>query len=165
MSENAPRMRRELSRFLKFTVVGTIGAVVDFGTFNLLHSLFSVPFLPAGAISFAFAVTSNFLFNRYWTYPDSRTKPVPQQAIQFTLVNAVGLMIRTPVLAFAEMPMIRFASRLIDSIATTCPSCATGVSAISPELLGRNFALAIAVLLVLFWNFGINRIWTYSDVS
>jgi putative flippase GtrA len=30
-------------------------------------------------------------------------------------------------------------------------------------VLGRNFALAIAVIVVLFWNFGVNRIWTYSD--
>jgi hypothetical protein len=31
--------------------------------------------------------------------------------------------------------------------------------------LGRNLALALAVLIVLLWNFAANRLWTYSDVS
>jgi len=30
-------------------------------------------------------------------------------------------------------------------------------------IIGRNAALALAVIVVLFWNFSINRIWTYSD--
>jgi putative flippase GtrA len=34
---------------------------------------------------------------------------------------------------------------------------------LSPTTLGRNLALAAAVVLVLSWNFGANRIWTYSD--
>lgn len=165
MTTDAPRLRRELSRFLKFTVVGTVGAIVDFGTFNLLLALLSVPYLIAGGISFACAVTNNFLLNRYWTYPDSRAKPVAQQAIQFALVNAVGLLIRTPVLAFAETPMIHLAQWLIGAITTSFPEIAAAASAVDPSLLGRNFALALAVLIVLFWNFGINRIWTYSDVQ
>jgi putative flippase GtrA len=31
--------------------------------------------------------------------------------------------------------------------------------------VGENMALAVAVAVVLFWNFGINRVWTYSDVK
>ena len=31
---------KEVTRFLRFAVVGTIGAVVDFGVFNLLSSVF-----------------------------------------------------------------------------------------------------------------------------
>jgi putative flippase GtrA len=165
MTPTSPRIQRELSRFLKFTVVGTIGAVVDFGTFNLLLTLLHTPYLIAGGISFACAVTNNFLLNRYWTYPDSRAKPVARQAIQFALVNAVGLMIRTPVLAIGEAPMIRFAQWGIDALAAALPSLAAGVASLDPALLGRNLALALAVLIVLFWNFAINRIWTYSDVE
>ena len=75
---------KEMQRFLKFAVVGTIGAVVDFGTFNLLLYLgwlegaaVRLPFGLAvsetgiaGAISFLMAIVSNFLWNRFWTYPD-----------------------------------------------------------------------------------------------
>jgi putative flippase GtrA len=31
--------------------------------------------------------------------------------------------------------------------------------------VGENLALVVAVIVVLFWNFGINRVWTYSDVQ
>jgi putative flippase GtrA len=31
--------------------------------------------------------------------------------------------------------------------------------------VGENLALVIAVIVVLLWNFGINRVWTYSDVQ
>ena len=31
--------------------------------------------------------------------------------------------------------------------------------------LGVNLALVVAVIVVLFWNFGVNRVWTYSDVQ
>jgi putative flippase GtrA len=163
MTSPPARFRREMSRFFKFAVVGTIGAVVDFGTFNLLLSVLHVPYLVAGGISFTFAVASNFLFNRYWTYPDSRSKPVVRQAVQFTLVNTVGLMIRTPVLALAETPMIRLAQWLISSASASIPALTGWASSMDSSLLGRNFALALAVIIVLFWNFGINRIWTYSD--
>jgi putative flippase GtrA len=30
---------------------------------------------------------------------------------------------------------------------------------------GKNLALALAVGIVMFWNFFVNRYWTYSDVD
>ena len=85
----SPRLRREFSRFGKFLVVGTFGAVVDFGTFNLLTSIFGVWSIVASALSFTAAVTSNFIWNYHWTYPDSRSKPLGKQAIQFAFVNLI----------------------------------------------------------------------------
>ncbi|MFQ5943455.1 MAG: GtrA family protein [Anaerolineales bacterium] len=145
-------LRRELSRFTKFSVVGAIGAVVDFGTFNLLRGVFNVPAAFAQAISFSAAVTSNFLWNRYWTYPDSRSKPVSRQASQFLVVSLIGLLIRTVVFIFVQPVMISLAETLL-------PSSANAVA------IGDNFALVVAVIVVLFWNFAVNRLWTYSDVQ
>ena len=159
MTVVSPRARREITRFLKFSVVGTIGAVVDFGTFNLLVSLLQVWDIAAGIFSFLAAITSNFFWNRYWTYPDSRSKPIQHQAVQFAVVNGVGLAIRVPIYALAVKPM----SGLAEWILETLPQIAKIFP--DPATLGRNFALALAVIVVLFWNFGINRIWTYSDVN
>ncbi len=145
-------MRMEGKRFAKFLVVGTIGAVVDFGTFNLLTALFHLPPVPSSVISFLAAVTSNFVFNRYWTYPDSRSKPVWRQGIQFTLINLVGLAIRTPLFA-ALIPVWR---GVLERSGAVLP--------ISTEQLSRNLALGCAVLVVLVWNFVVNRFWTYNDV-
>jgi putative flippase GtrA len=154
------RRRREWNRFVRFSVVGTIGAVVDFGTFNLLHSLAAVPSIPASVVSFVAAVTSNFLWNRFWTYPDSRSKSTHVQVSQFAIVSAVGLLIRTPLFAWLEGPAIRAAGDLLAS------ADRAGVSLpfqISPGTVGRNLALAAAVGVVLIWNFLANRYWTYSD--
>ncbi|MBN2084779.1 MAG: GtrA family protein [Anaerolineales bacterium] len=143
----------ESKRFAKFLVVGAIGAVVDFGSFNLLTAVFHLPPVPSSVASFLAAVTSNFIFNRYWTYPDSRSKPVLRQVIQFTFVNLVGLLIRTPLFA-AMIPVWRGALEG-GSLALPFPA----------EQLSRNLALGCAVLVVLVWNFVINRIWTYNDVQ
>jgi putative flippase GtrA len=146
---------RERTRFLRFAFVGIVGAVVDFGTFNLLEALFHVPAVWASVCSFIAAIISNFTWNRYWTYPDSRSKPIHQQITQFTIVSVVGLAIRTPLFALLETPLRQmFASYQLPTIAF-----------MDADFLGHNFALAIAVVVVMFWNFFINRFWTYSDID
>lgn len=161
----SPKTRRELERFLKFSVVGVIGAIVDFGTFNLLANIIGLPSIPSSALSFTAAVTSNFIWNYHWTYPDSRSKPIRRQAIQFAVVNLIGLAIRTPIFAFTENPLIRLADEAMNNWPATLPPAAGSSLPIEPLVLGRNFALALAVIVVLFWNFGVNRVWTYSDVD
>ena len=161
MNSISPRGRRELARFLKFSVVGVIGAIVDFGTFNLLNSILGLRSLIASVLSFIAAVSSNFIWNRFWTYPNSRSKPVRHQALQFALVNMIGLFIRTPVFALSEMSMIRMAERLLLILP---PSIYAQDTSQIQIVIGRNLALAVAVIVVLFWNFSVNRIWTYSDV-
>lgn len=144
----------ERGRFLRFAVVGVIGAVVDFGTFNILESLFHVVPVVASIISFSAAIISNFLWNRFWTYPDSRSKPVSQQIIQFAIISVVGLFIRTPIFAFMD-------HTLIDLVRdANFPSLSGG----QLESVAHNLALAFAVGVVMFWNFFINRFWTYNDV-
>ena len=168
--------QRELIRFSKFLVVGAIGAVIDFGTYNLLLNptnravdtggFLHTPLLAlglkdpqnlgptfAGTLSFVIAVISNFLWNRYWTYPDSRSKPLVRQFVQFFFVNLTGIVIRVPILTFTHRPF----SQLIRTVVPALTSQA--------ERLGSNMALALAVGIVLFWNFFINRVWTYNDVE
>jgi putative flippase GtrA len=161
----ASRARRELKRFLKFGVVGAIGAVVDFGTFNLLTTLLGLWSVAASVLSFSAAVTSNFVWNRFWVYPDSRSKPLAAQASQFAAVNLAGLLIRTPVFALTEAPMTRLAGTWLPAL-RAMPGPLGGVAArLSAPVAGSNLALALAVIIVLFWNFAVNRLWTYSDVS
>jgi putative flippase GtrA len=155
----APRLsRRELTRFLKFGAVGTLGAVIDIGTFHLLHARLGWPEVPASICSFVAAVTSNFVWNRYWTYPDSRSKPLRRQAGQFALVSAIGLAIRTPVFALLLGPYTRLATAFLDT-----PRGAT--VSISASSLGADLALVSVIVIVLFWNFLANRLWTYADID
>jgi len=135
--------------------VGAIGAVVDFGTFNLLRAAIGIPPTVAQAISFSAAVISNFLWNRYWTYPDSRSKPVRRQATQFLTVSVIGLAIRTVVFQLVRPAMTALGETLLPS----------NIPGSQSTLIGENLALVVAVIVVLFWNFGVNRLWTYSDVQ
>jgi putative flippase GtrA len=152
-SKSGMSWNREGTRFAKFLAVGTIGAVVDFGTFNLLTAGLHFWPVPSSMLSFAAAVTSNFLFNRYWTYPDSRSKSIWHQAIQFTAVNAVSLGIRTPLFAVL-IPVWR---GVLQNAGAVLP--------VPGEQLSRNLALGCAVVVVLIWNFVVNRFWTYNDIQ
>jgi putative flippase GtrA len=144
---------QERTRFIKFMTVGVIGAVVDFGIMNLFSKLFNMPLTLAGTISFICAIISNFLWNRFWTYPDSRSRPITSQLTMFFIVNVAGLAIRLPILHFLELPMQRLFQRLALN------------TSLSPEFLGKNFTLMVAVSVVMLWNFFVNRYWTYNDVD
>jgi len=141
---------QERTRFFRFLVVGAIGFVVDFGVYNVLTIVGLAPLI-AQAFSFGCAVISNFTWNRYWTYPDSRSKRKRTQLPQFFLVSVIGLAIRTPIFAGGHFLLVRWLEGVL-----------------SPSLLEpitNNLALATAVGVVLFWNFFVNRYWTYADVK
>jgi putative flippase GtrA len=144
---------QERTRFFKFLIVGIVGAVVDFGVMNLLTKLFDAPLVLAGSVSFICAVISNFTWNRIWTYPDSRSRPLLRQLLMFTAVNVAGIAIRIPILYFIEPPLFR----LFERIADLKPAAA--------ELIAKNLTLATAMGIVMLWNFFVNRYWTYNDVD
>ncbi len=168
---------KEAERFIKFIVVGGIGFMVDFGIFNLLLNPANSLVLPgtwlyallsgfgfsnyfithlgptlASAISFVAAVFSNFLWNRYWTYPDSRSRSRRRQFTMFFIVSAVGVLIRIPIVFFMT-PVFRAMVSNVEALQAYTTR------------LADNLSLAVAVLVVLFWNFFANRHWTYNDVE
>jgi putative flippase GtrA len=133
--------------------VGAIGGVVDFGSYTILHNLLGVNAVIASVLSFTAAIISNFTWNRLWTYPDSRSKRVSKQLVQFVVVSLIGLAIRTPLFALLVGPFNRLFS--------TLPS----IPYLPNEFIGDKVALAIVVIVVMFWNFFANRYWTYSDIE
>jgi putative flippase GtrA len=144
---------KERTRFLKFCFVGCFGAVVDFGVGTLMRHLTHNDIL-SSAIAFVAAVISNFIWNRYWTYPDSRQKPLLKQLGQFFLVNTIGLGIRVLLYATIENPIIKL-----------CGNILPADFAIKPADLGYYITWVIAVVIVMIWNFFANRFWTYNDVD
>ena len=60
---------RERSRFLRFCVVGVIGAVVDFGVSNLLIALLGFTLVAAGTISFIAAIHYTAAGYYEWYFP------------------------------------------------------------------------------------------------
>jgi putative flippase GtrA len=144
----------ERTRFLKFAVVGLIGAVIDFGVMNLMVGPFHAPFVLAGTISFICAVSSNFIWNRFWTYPESRSKALVGQLGQFALVNAAGY--------FFRLLVMQFGQPAIDRMLANIPIV---VMAQYHQRVSYNGTLAITVGIVMLWNFFVNRYWTYNDID
>ena len=145
--------QKERTRFFRFATVGAIGSLIDIGVMNLLTQVFHFPLVLGGSISFFCAITNNFLGNRYWTYPDSRSRRIRHQFGMFALVNAVGIAIRIPILKFVEPPL----ARTFESMAH--------LSLNTADALAKNATLLFAIGVVMLWNFFINRYWTYNDVD
>lgn len=144
---------KERVRFLKFATVGALGAAIDFGVMNLMTHLFDMKLVYAGTISFICAVLSNFTLNRYWTYPDSRSRHILHQLGMFFIVNAAGIAFRVPTLHFVEPLM----ARAFEDTAH--------LSHATAQFLAKNATLALAIGVVMIWNFFINRYWTYNDID
>ncbi len=143
--------KKELARFIRFGIVGTIGSIVDFGFLNLLTLVFNVPFLVSSVISFSLAVVNNFILNRIWTFSGSRKEPITKQLLQFGLVSVIGLLIRTPLLAWLEKVLVPMAENFFPNFLT-------------PTIIAHNVSLAIAIGVVLLWNYFANRFWTFKNV-
>ena len=145
--------QRERVRFAKFAAVGALGSLIDIGVMNLLTHLFGMRLVYAGSISFICAVINNFLLNRYWTYPDSRSRHLMHQLGMFFLVNSVGIGIRIPILHFVEPIMARAFENVVHLSHNTAIS------------LSKNATLLFAIGVVMTWNFFVNRYWTYNDIE
>lgn len=136
----------EVRRFIKFAAVGFFGAVVDFSVLNILVFAFGVPKEYANLVSVTCAIFSNFTWNRLWTFPESQEDAVHTQFGQFALVNLVGLGINQAVFISADHYI--FEPLLLPH-----------------KTIPLNLAKACAICVVLFWNFGANRMWTYRHIK
>jgi putative flippase GtrA len=144
--------RKEVKRFAKFATVGAAGAITHFGIVNILVQLFFVSERVANPFGFIAAVIQNFLLNRRWTFPESRQRHAGRQLIQFAIVSIIGLLINQLVFVAVIHLVEPLWSRFV-----TQPRLA--------HALSYNFALAVAIGVVLFWNFSANRLWTYRGLS
>ncbi len=143
--------RKEVRRFVKFATVGACGAVTHFIILNTLVELFGFTTLAANPFGFVAAVLQNFTLNRLWSFPESRSRRTLTQLPQFALISIIGLGINQSVLFIVN----RFSEPLwIEAVG----SAALG------EVLSRNFSLAVAIGVVLTWNFTANRLWTYRGL-
>jgi putative flippase GtrA len=134
---------KEAQRFLRFLVVGAGGTMLDFGLLTVLK-LAGLPTLPANTAAFSAGVVNNFTWNRLWTYADSRSKQWTVQLGQFAVVSLIGLALNNAVVLLLEAPF--------------------GALFNNTEF-GYLPAKVIATGIVVFWNFFVNRYWTFNDVS
>ena len=129
-----------LGRFVRFGVVGLSGVFVDMPIFWALNNYTGVPDLIAILPAYAAATVWNFTFNDMWTFRDRREKTKRSALTRFGKYALVSL----PPLAYR--------------LATYWPL--THVSDVQYMM-----AYAIAIVVGMAWNFGVNFLWTWRKRS
>jgi len=126
------RTRRHWVQLGKFCVVGAIGYGINVAVYTvLLHA--GLHYLLAATCSFAVAATSNYTWNRLWTFHDSRGH-VGAQGARFLVVSLAALGANLLVLHL----LIRFGT-------------------------GKLVGQAIAIVVVTPMNFIGNKLWSFRQ--
>jgi putative flippase GtrA len=147
----AHRQPRQIKQFIKFAIVGGSGLIVDYVVLNILRHLLNTSSELAVTGGFVTAALSNFYWNRNWVYPESRKVKKRKQLPAFLAVNFVGLLINISTVYLLEVPL----SRLMYSILNSFGFQRGGT------FLGLNITKAIAAVIVMIWNFVVNRLVTF----
>ncbi|MEX1997528.1 MAG: GtrA family protein [Candidatus Andersenbacteria bacterium] len=93
----AIKYRTIFRQFIKFGITGTVGAVVDFSTYNFLtrlldwqtiYTILGAKIIAANLVSVFLAISSNFILNKYWTFRD-RSQNVAQQGASYFTLNFI----------------------------------------------------------------------------
>ncbi|HEV7564002.1 MAG TPA: GtrA family protein [Solirubrobacterales bacterium] len=129
----AARQSATWVQLLKFGLVGASGYLINLGVFALLAGSFGIHHLLAAVGAFCVAVTSNFLWNRHWTFGPG-DGPAHFQAARFFAVSLAALGLNLAVLEVL----------------------------VSSGGVGELSAQAIAVAVAMPFNFLGNKLWTFA---
>jgi putative flippase GtrA len=81
-----------MMKFLKFCVVGFSGMIIDFSTTWFLKEKVRINKYIANSSGFILAATSNYIWNRVWTF-HSENRYVVTEYFSFILISLAGLAI------------------------------------------------------------------------
>ena len=127
--------RENWLQLIRFCVVGASGYVVNLAVYTLLLKGAGAHYLLAATGSFLVAVTSNYTWNRLWTFRGERGH-VAYQGLRFLVVSSIALVANLAVL------------HLLVTLG-----------------VGKVLAQAIAIVLVTPWNFVGNKLWSFGRGS
>ncbi|MDO5608370.1 MAG: GtrA family protein [Capnocytophaga sp.] len=86
-------------RFLKFGIVGLSGVVIDFSVTWLLKEKLKANKYLANSIGFIVAASSNYIWNRIWTF-ESQNTHITTEYFSFLGISVMGLLLNNLMLYF-----------------------------------------------------------------
>jgi putative flippase GtrA len=129
-------LRPVAGQAFRYGLIGCVSMLGDLGLYALLTRVFGFYFLMANATSFVVIGGLNYLANRFFTF-GHRGSPRLRQFLKFLIIVTVGVGLNTLALGL----LVTF--------------------------LGLHDLLAkiVAAGFVFFWNFGMNRAWTFRETG
>ena len=77
-------------KFLKFSAVGLSGLFIDYAFTYIFKEIFKVQKYVSNSIGFTIAASSNYLFNRIWTF-ESKNPDIAVEYTEFIVISLIGL--------------------------------------------------------------------------
>ncbi len=117
----ALRARHNWVQLAKFCTVGGSGYVINLGVYTLALTQAGLEYRLAATVSFLVAVSSNYLWNRIWTFRDRRGH-IGAQGLRFLIVSVVayvaniGLLTALVSLGMGEIPAQALAIVLVTPV-------------------------------------------------
>ena len=122
-----------LVQLTKFAVVGVSSFIVDMSVYVSLTRLAGVYYLLANTVSFLMAVAWSFAWNKHWTFRLAGNRGLGGQSGKILPVSVGGLLL------------------------------ASGLLFVMVDTIGLHDVLAkfLIAIVVMFWNFSLNKFWTF----
>ena len=132
-SQQSTPQRTLTGKFVRFAFVGTFGMVVQYSVLIVLIEVFSQNTVMASALGFVVAASVNYYLNYHYTFASEKRHH--ETLVKFFIVASVGLLLNSVIMAFGT------------------------------ETLALHYliAQALAIGMVLIWNFFGNLLWTFKD--
>lgn len=125
-----------LKQFIKFCFVGGTAALINYSILYSFVEFLGIWYVYANLCGGVISAIFNFFANKFWTFrnPELGKKAV-RQGIKFVIIISLGVLLNTLfVYIFTDYLHIDY-----------------------------RISWVIATGLVLFWNFGFNRLWTFKN--
>ena len=105
-------------KFLKFIIVGFSGLVVDFSITILLKEKLKVHRYISSSTGFILAASSNYMFNRLWTFQSNNPK-IFEEYGTFLLISVIGLFINNLFLYLFEKKLRFYFAKFLAIMVTS----------------------------------------------
>jgi len=105
-------------KFIKFIIVGFLGMAVDFSITILLKEKLKVNRYISNSAGFTVAASSNYLFNRLWTFGSNNPKVLVEYGT-FFLISLIGLLINNLIIYLFEKKLKFYFAKFVAIIVTS----------------------------------------------
>lgn len=129
----------------RFGLVGVLNTVVDVVIINLLTQLAGMSLVLAGLISGTIAMINSFIFNQRFTFKVHKLKPV--RILYFFAITMFGLYVIRPFILQLFTKQWPMPGEIVYSVTSALHL------PLSKSFDVNNFAIAVAIVVVLGYNF------------